>query len=142
MTADDVIRALDLRPHPEGGHFRETWRDTPMDGSRGTGTAIYFLLRAPEVSRWHRADAAEVWHHYAGAPIELSVSLDGVATETWVLGDDLAADERPQRVVPAGAWQSARSLGEWTLVGCTVSPAFVFAGFEMAPEGWSPGGAR
>ena len=140
MTAADVIRILDLRPHPEGGHFRETWRHSPAHGDRGAGTAIYFLLREGEVSRWHRADACEVWHHYAGAPIEVSISTDGRSTAKQVLGADLSTGQRPQVIVPADAWQSARPLGEWSLVGCTVSPAFVFEGLEMAPEGWSPGG--
>ncbi len=139
MTASDVIRILDLHPHPEGGHYRETWRHAPAGGGRAAGTAIYFLLREDEVSRWHRADACEVWHHYAGAPIELSISEDGVSTSRHTLGADLATGQRPQVVVPANAWQSARPLGGWTLVGCTVSPAFVFEGFEMAPEGWAPG---
>ena len=139
MTAADVIRVLDLRPHPEGGHYRETWRHLPAEGERGAGTAIYFLLREDEVSRWHRADACELWHLYAGGPLEISISSDGRSTEKQILGADLAAGQRPQVIVPENAWQSARPLGGWSLVGCTVSPAFVFEGFEMAPVGWSPG---
>ncbi|MCP5368308.1 MAG: cupin domain-containing protein [Hyphomicrobiales bacterium] len=135
LTADQVIAALGLRPHPEGGHFRETFRDAAPDsepgGGRGASTAIYFLLRGGEESAWHRVDAAEVWHHYAGAALALRIGKD-----TITLGTDLAAGQRPQAVVPAHAWQSARSLGDWTLVGCTVAPAFEFAGFEMAPQGW------
>jgi predicted cupin superfamily sugar epimerase len=136
--AEQVIAALGLAPHPEGGHFRETFRDTLMTGGRAASTAIYYLLRERELSRWHRVDAAEVWHWYAGAPLELSLSADGRRAERLTLGNDLAAGERPQAVVPAGCWQSAQSLGSWTLVGCTVAPGFAFAGFEMAPEGWEP----
>jgi predicted cupin superfamily sugar epimerase len=128
VTADEVARLLDLTPHPEGGRFRETFRDA-------ASTAIYFLLEAGEVSHWHRVDKAEAWHWYAGAPLELRIGR--VAHR---LGADLAAGERPQAVVPAGEWQSARSLGTWTLVGCTVAPPFDFAGFELAPKGWAPGG--
>ncbi|GMV40447.1 MAG: cupin [Myxococcales bacterium] len=139
QTADEVIALLGLQPHPEGGHFVETWRAVDPAGGRGAGTAIYFLLAAGERSHWHRVDAAEVWHWYAGAPLELRVSADGVAERVAVLGGDLNSGERPQHVVPAGAWQAAASLGAWTLVGCTVSPAFEFAGFELASPGWKPG---
>ena len=133
MTAEEVIRLLALTPHPEGGHFRETFRDPAPAGARGFSTAIYYLLRSGEVSRWHRVDAAELWHWHAGAALELKVGRDVLR-----LGADLAAGERPQGIVPAGEWQSARSLGDWTLVGCTVAPAFEFGAFEMAPEGWQP----
>ncbi len=133
----EIIAALDLKPHPEGGHYAETWRDEPHDGSRGAGTAIYYLLRAGEVSTWHRVDATEIWHFYAGAPLALRLAGDA-GIRTIALGPDVAAGERPQAVVPAGAWQSAESTGAWTLVGCTVSPAFQFSGFEMAPPGWEP----
>lgn len=145
LAADDIIRLLDLAPHPEGGHFRETYRDPAGNAEgRSAGTAIYFLLKAGEVSRWHRVDASEVWHWYAGAPLALSIHGD-TETVSHRLGPDLGAGERPQAVVPANAWQQARSLGEWTLTGCTVAPGFDFAGFEIAPEGWEPGaggGAR
>lgn len=133
MTAEDVIRLLDLQPHPEGGHYRETWRHDTGDGTRGAGTAIYYLLRAGERSHWHRVDAAEIWHFHAGDPLELRI--DG---KPFRLGNDIAAGERPQIVVPAGAWQSAESSGAWTLVGCTVSPAFNFDGFELAPPDFQP----
>jgi uncharacterized protein len=136
--AEQVIAALGLAPHPEGGFFRETFRDAAPAGERGASTAIYYLLRAGELSRWHRIDAAEIWHWYAGAPLLLSLSPDGRRRETLRLGGALAAGERPQAAVPARAWQSARSLGAWTLVGCTVAPAFHFAGFELAPDGWEP----
>ncbi len=136
MTADDIVRLLDLRPHPEGGHYRETFRD-PVGGASGraSSTAIYFLLRVGEVSRWHRVDAAEVWHWYAGAPLLLTVA-DAAGRREARLGPDLAAGERPQAAVPAHAWQQAQSLGAWTLVGCTVAPGFEFSGFEMAPQGF------
>ena len=138
-TADDVIALLHLTRHPEGGWFRETWRAPARTGERGAGTAIYFLLAEGEASHWHRVDAAEIWHFYAGDALELSLSPDGGTVEVHLLGTDLGAGERPQHVVPPGAWQAARSLGRWTLVGCTVSPAFEFSGFELAPPGWRPG---
>lgn len=136
-TADDIIAALDLAPHPEGGWYRETWRHQPADGDRGAGTAIYFLLRAGEESRWHRIDADELWHFHGGAPLRLDIAQEG-HTESTLLGLDLPAGQRPQRRVPPHAWQRARTLGAWTLVSCTVSPAFDFDRFELAPEGWSP----
>jgi predicted cupin superfamily sugar epimerase len=137
MKAEDVIRLLDLRPHPEGGHFRETFRDVRLSEGRSVSTAIYFLLARGERSHWHCVDAAEIWHWHAGAPLMLHIAAQD---EIGVLrlGADLAAGERPQAVVPAGAWQSAESLGDWTLVGCTVAPGFEFSGFELAPPGWSP----
>lgn len=138
FTPEAVIAMLGLQPHPEGGHFGETFRDVSVDGARAASTAIYFLLRAGEKSHWHRVDAVEMWHWYAGAPLALKVAADGAAPVTTVLGSDLAAGERPQGVVPAHAWQAAESLGAWTLVGCTVAPAFEFAGFELAPPGWEP----
>lgn len=141
MTADEIIAHLGLRPHPEGGHYRETFRDrAPEATGRAASTAIYFLLRAGEVSRWHRVDAAEVWHWYAGAPLALAMSAgNDVPATIRRLGTDFAAGEAPQIVVPAGHWQQARSLGAWTLVGCTVAPGFDFAGFEMATAGFAPG---
>jgi uncharacterized protein len=139
MTADDIIRLLDLKPHPEGGHFAETFRDAADGGGRAASTAIYFLLARGERSHWHRVDAAEVWHYYAGSPLRLEIAAnsDGLVRRVR-LGLDLAAGERPQAVVPRHAWQAAESLGDWTLVGCTVAPGFEFAGFEMAPPGWTP----
>ena len=142
LTAAEVIHLLGLAPHPEGGHFRETFRNsTSADASgnpgRAASTAIYFLLAAGEVSRWHRVDAAEVWHWYAGALLVLTIS-DADGRREIRLGPNLAAGERPQAVVPAGAWQQAASLGAWTLVGATVAPGFQFAGFEMAPPGFEP----
>jgi predicted cupin superfamily sugar epimerase len=166
-TATDIINLLDLRPHPEGGHFRETFRDAPLStlpgsagvppallqgepggtpalpGTAGSGrtasTAIYFLLSRGERSHWHRIDAAEVWHYYAGAPLALEIAdMDEGPIRRLRLGADFSAGERPQAVVPRHAWQAAESLGAWTLVGCTVAPGFDFAGFELAPQGWSP----
>ena len=132
MTAGELIKALELTPHPEGGHFRETFRDA-------ASTAIYYLLKAGERSHWHRVDKAEVWHFYAGEPLELALSHDGKSATRMTLGPNIAAGQHPQIVVPANAWQSARPLGRFTLVGCTVAPAFTFEGFEMAPPGWEPG---
>ena len=139
LSAEEVIRRHDLAPHPEGGHFRETFRDAPGPDGRARSTAIYFLLAGAEVSHWHRVDAVETWHWYAGGPLALTVSDNGHDVRALRLGPDLAHDQRPQAVVPAGAWQTAVSLGRWTLVGCTVAPAFDFAGFELAPPGWAPG---
>jgi predicted cupin superfamily sugar epimerase len=138
LSADDVIRLLDLKPHPEGGHYRETFRDhtRSVDG-RSVSTAIYFLLARGERSHWHRVDATEAWHWHAGSALELKINSGG-ATQTLRLGADLAIGERPQAVVPARAWQAAESLGDWTLVGCTVAPGFQFEQFELAPPGWAP----
>jgi predicted cupin superfamily sugar epimerase len=136
LAARDIIRLLDLKPHPEGGHFRETFRDAGE--GRAASTAIYFLLARGERSHWHRVDAAEVWHWYAGAPLMLEISPAAGCVEHLTLGSDLAAGERPQAVVPARVWQAAETLGEWTLVGCTVAPGFEFSGFELAPKGWEP----
>lgn len=142
MTPAEIIRILGMEPHPEGGHFVETWRDVPEQGRRGTGTAIYFLLQAGEHSHWHRVDATEIWHWHAGDPLALTISPDGRDAETHHLGPDLTAGQRPQAVVPKCAWQTAKSLGAWTLVGCTVSPSFQFEGFELAPPGWRPSPRR
>jgi uncharacterized protein len=136
--ADELIRALGLSPHPEGGHYRETFRDPQEVGGRSASTAIYFLLREGESSHWHRIDATEMWHWYAGAPLELRISGDRGLIKTQRLGPNISAGEAPQIVVPANAWQSAKSLGAYTLVGCTVAPAFDFAHFELAPPNWEP----
>ena len=140
MKPQDIVEKLGLSPHPEGGWYRETWRAEAAGGRRAAGTAIYYLLAAGQVSHWHRVDAAEIWHWYAGAALELTLSPDGRSREAMVLGPWIEAGERPQILVAAGCWQSAASRGEFTLVGCTVSPGFEFDGFEMAPEGWAPGG--
>lgn len=139
LHARDVIRLLELAPHPEGGYFRETFRDPRTDASgRSVGTAIYYLLDAGAVSEWHRVDAAEIWHYYAGAPLVLTISPNGHDATAQHLGPALLAGQRPQITVEAGHWQSATSLGAWTLVGCTVAPGFRFEGFEMAPKDWRP----
>ena len=131
MTADEIIARLGLKPHPEGGHFVETFR-------AHEGTAIYFLLKANERSHWHRVNADEAWHHYAGAPLELSISEDGKSVCHLRLGSDFGIGEQPQATVPRHVWQAARSLGAWTLVGCTVAPAFEYSGFELASPDWQP----
>jgi predicted cupin superfamily sugar epimerase len=139
LTAAEVVRRLDLKPHPEGGFYRETFRDARADPEgRAVSTAIYYLLAVGDVSEWHRVDATEVWHYYAGAPLVLTVSENGHDVSAHHLGPDLARNQHPQFVVPAGCWQTATSLGAWTLVGCTVAPGFTFAGFELAPSGWRP----
>jgi len=137
-TAADIIARLGLQPHPEGGHFRETFRDICCDASgRSFSTAIYFLLARGERSHWHRIDAVEVWHHYAGSALTLKIADDD-AKWSFRLGPDLGAGELPQAIVPPDTWQSAESSGDWTLVGCTVAPGFDFATFELAPKGWEP----
>ncbi|MDA7424578.1 cupin domain-containing protein [Thalassococcus lentus] len=130
-TAEQVIEMLDLQPHPEGGHYRQTWIDDTADG-RPAGTCIYFLLKGGERNLWHRVDATEIWHHYAGAPLVLSLSeTEKGPRRDLALGPDLTSGERPQLIVPAHFWQAVRSTGDWTLVGCTVSPGFQFEGFEL-----------
>ncbi len=137
-TAAEIIELLGLEPHPEGGYYRQTFADT-ASGERPYSTAIYYLLEGGPAGRWHRVDSAEVWHYYAGAPLRLTTSPDGVTTREETLGQDLLDGQRPQIVIPRGEWQSAQCLGDWTLVGCTVSPGFEFKHFEMAEEGWKPG---
>jgi predicted cupin superfamily sugar epimerase len=138
-SAAEIIARLELKPHPEGGHYRETFRDTRCDGSgRACSTAIYFLLARGERSHWHRIDAVEIWHYYAGAPLLLEIAHEGCTRHTVRLGGDVTNGERPQAIVPADAWQAAESTGDWTLVGCTVAPGFEFASFELAAKGWQP----
>jgi uncharacterized protein len=137
-TAAEIIARLDLKPHPEGGHYRETFRDSDVDaGGRARSTAIYFLLARGERSHWHRVDAVEVWHYYAGDALALQIADDS-GQRRIKLGPDLATGEVPQAIVPAHAWQAAESAGEWTLVGCTVAPGFEFAAFELAEPDWFP----
>jgi len=139
MTPKQIIATLGMERHPEGGWYVQTFRDTD-GGTHGHSTAIYYLLERGERSHWHRVrDAAEIWHYYAGGPLRLSICGDGLTSNSQVLGPHLANGERPQVIVPAGWWQSAEPLGEWTLVGCTVAPGFSFDAFEMAPPGWRPG---
>lgn len=137
LSAAKVIASLGMARHPEGGWYVETFADPDGVDGRPYSTAIYYLLEAGDRSHWHRVDAVEVWHWYAGAPLELRQS-DETSLTVAILGPDLQAGERPQIVVPCHFWQSARSLGAWTLVGCTVAPGFRFSGFEMAPLGWEP----
>jgi predicted cupin superfamily sugar epimerase len=137
-SAADIIARLQLQPHPEGGHYRETFRDQRTDESgRSFSTAIYFLLARGERSHWHRIDAVEIWHFYAGSALALQIADDN-GHRMIKLGPDLAAGEVPQAIVPAQAWQAAESSGDWTLVGCTVAPGFDFATFELANPDWSP----
>ena len=136
-TADALIDRLNLAPHPEGGHYRQTWVAEAEAGARPVGTCIYFLLKAGEASHWHRVDAVEIWHFHAGAPLVLSMAAtaDGPATD-HTLGADVLGGQSPQLIVPEGHWQAARSTGDWTLVSCTVSPGFSFDGFELAKDGF------
>ena len=139
LTAADIIARLELRPHPEGGYYRETFRDTRTDAlGRAASTAIYFLLARGERSQWHRIDAVEIWHFYAGSPLVLRIAHEGCTSHTVRLGPDVTSGQRPQAIVPASAWQTAETAGDWTLVGCTVAPGFEFASFELATAGWEP----
>jgi len=138
QEAAEIIARLELKPHPEGGHYRETFRDSRTDADgRARSTAIYFLLARGERSHWHRIDAVEIWHYYAGDALTLKIADDD-GQWRFKLGADLAAGEQPQAIVPPHAWQSAESTGDWTLVGCTVAPGFDFAKFELAPKDWEP----
>ena len=135
---DKLVALLDLKPHPEGGFYGETYRHPAVDGERSICTAIYYLLRSGERSRWHRVDATEIWHWYAGGPLGLSLWEDSKPKRDHRLGADFAVGERPQLIIPPNVWQTAEPLGPWTLVGCTVSPGFEFSGFEMAADDWEP----
>ncbi|SDR27999.1 cupin domain-containing protein [Pseudovibrio sp. Tun.PSC04-5.I4] len=137
-SAEDIITALKMIEHPEGGYYAETFRDTEGPVGRGYSTAIYYLLKKGQKSHWHKIDAIETWHYYGGAPLLLSISSEAEGRTDLTLGMDIMKGERPQGIVPRQAWQSAQSLGEWTLVGCTVAPGFLFEGFELAPENWEP----
>ena len=138
QSAQEIIDTLNMQPHPEGGWYVETWRSDV--GARPSGSAIYFLLEAGQRSHWHRVDAAEIWHWYAGSAMELHIHDDEsrINTRIETLGPDLASGQRPQLIVPANAWQASVPVDGWVLVGCTVSPAFQFENFELAPEGWVP----
>ncbi len=138
LSVEDVVRKLKLKEHPEGGFYRETFRDAVCSQGRARSTAIYFLVPSGIVTAWHKVDAVEVWHYYAGAPLTLGLS-DGKCKQIITLGPNIAASQQPQAVVPEGIWQQAETLGMWTLVGCTVSPGFEFDGFELAADGWEPG---
>ncbi len=138
MNPDEVVRLLDLIPHPEGGFYRETFRDSEGHGSRAHSTVIYYLLRAGEESRWHRIDAAEIWHFYLGEALELFTAEDENPAQRHVLGPDLSRGDVLHLAIPRDVWQSARPLGAFALVGCTVAPGFEFSGFEFAPKGWRP----
>ena len=139
-TAGEVIAELGMQPHPEGGHFVEIFRDRPSTGERGAVTSIYFLLKSGEVSRWHRVDAVEIWNWYAGAPLKLAIAeLEGVPPKQHLLGSNVLAGARPQVVVPANAWQSARTPRRLDAGGLhRVAGLRVFEGFELAPDGWEP----
>lgn len=134
MTADEIIAHLNLAPHPEGGHFRQTW--VAENAGRPTGTCIYFLLKDGEASHWHKVDATEIWLFHAGAPLTLSLSeTDTGPAVDYLLTPDLTKGA-PQIIVPENHWQAARTTGAFTLVSCTVSPGFSFEGFTLAAPGW------
>jgi len=132
VTAGEIIAELGLVRHPEGGWYRQTFRDGPL-GARAHSTLIYYLLEAGDRSHWHRVDSAEIWHWYAGAPLQLKIEKT-----VLILGNNIMVGQRPQGIVPQHQWQSAETLGDWTLVGCTVAPGFEFAHFELAPPGFEP----
>ena len=134
LTADEIIARLNLAPHPEGGYFCQTWiSDVLLADGRASGTCIYFLLKAGERSHWHRVDATEIWLFHAGAPLVLSTAdSDTGPVRDTTLGPELDSNCRPQAIVLPDYWQTARSTGDWTLVSCTVSPGFLFEGFDLA----------
>lgn len=136
LGVEEIRQTLSLEPHPEGGWYRETWRDIPTDANaRGVATTIFFLLAENERSAWHRVDAVEIWLWLAGTPLELQIA-DDAGSRMLRLGPVMSAESSPQAVVPAFSWQAARSTGAWTLVSCVVAPAFSFTGFELAPPGY------
>lgn len=141
LSAQAIIERLGLKPHPEGGHYRETFRDAQGSDGRARSTAILFLLARGERSHWHRVDATEIWHYHAGDPLWLDIDDKGGRTRLR-LGADVLNGQFPQGIVPAGAWQAAETAGDWTLVGCTVAPGFDFKGFELAPPGFDPADRR
>ena len=135
MQAQNIIDTLGLTPHPEGGWYTQTWQDETKP--RAQGTCIYFLLEPGQKSHWHKVDAAEIWHFYAGDPLVLSISEEDTGPRVdHILGPDLSQGQRPQIFVPTGFWQAAYAPKGWTLVGCTVTPGFEFSGFELAPPGF------
>jgi uncharacterized protein len=139
LGANEIIRMLHMQPHPEGGHYVETFRDAPGPDNRATSTVIYFLLQVGEFSHWHRVDATEIWLWHAGAPLALSISPpDGIGAHALHLGPDLRAGQKPQAIVAKDHWQAAESLGAWTLVSCVVAPGFAFSGFQLAAPDWRP----
>lgn len=139
LGAGEIIRMMGMKPHPEGGHYVETFRSEAPGGERGAMTVIHFLLQADEVSAWHRVDADEAWFWHAGGPLALTLSPpEGIGAKSIQLGPDLRAGHVLHAVVPAGHWQTAETLGAWTLVSCTVAPAFQYEGFELAPTNWRP----
>ena len=138
ITPAWLIDHFGMQPHPEGGHYAETYRDSPLAGERGAVTCIHFLLQAGEHSAWHRIDATEIWHFAAGDPLALTLSTDGHEVETRCLGPDLSKGQNAHVVLPPDCWQTAKTLGHWTLVSCIVAPAFSFSGFELAPKDWRP----
>ena len=138
-SGESLIDALRLEPHPEGGWYRRTWVAESEEGTRPSGSAIYYLLLAGEVSAPHRVDATELWHFYDGDPLELILEWPDGRRELWVVGPDVASGHAPQVVVDAGVWQSARPLGRYALVGATVTPAFTFDGFELRQDAAGPG---
>ncbi|OAO03068.1 cupin [Sphingomonadales bacterium EhC05] len=140
-SSKEIIKALGLAPHPEGGWYRETWRADAAEGERAIATAIYFLLEQGQMSHWHRVDAAEMWLWHAGSALNLRLAADDAGPiKTVRLGPDILAGQAPQHVIPPGEWQAAEADMGWALVSCVVSPAFEFSGFELATEGWNPGG--
>lgn len=135
MDADRIIRTLALEPHPEGGFYRQTFRsartvETPW-GPRAASTCIYYLLPANGLAALHVVRSDEVWHHYAGAPVEVYL-IDADGAQIHKLGGDVAAGQVPQVVVPAGVYQATvGSPDGWALCGCTVAPGFDFADWDL-----------
>ncbi|WP_262689437.1 cupin domain-containing protein [Kordiimonas aestuarii] len=139
ISAQDIIALLKLEPHPEGGFYRRTYRHKAGPGERGFGTAIYYLIEGSDNALWHRTDGDEIWHWYAGAPLTLSIADKAHTVTEYMLSNDFGAGHRPQILVPGNHWQHAASAGDWTLCGCTVSPGFEFASYELAAPDGFPG---
>ena len=139
MTAAQIIKFLQLQPHPEGGWYKQTWKSEDTLSGRASGTSIYFLLKAGEISHWHKIDSVEIWHYYDGSPLILRIATeDNNEIATKILGPNLAKSQSPQILVNKNLWQSAETTGDYTLVGCTVSPGFEFSKFTLAPKNFNP----
>ena len=132
--SEKLINILDMKPHPEGGYFSESFRDQENNVS-----LIYYLLKKDQRSHWHRLTKNEILHFYKGDPLLVHVSQDGKRSYTNILGDNIDNKENMHVIINAGSWFSMVSSGEYSLIGCTVAPGFNYSDFELAPKNWEPG---